>query len=220
MVNDSGAGRAADSVAVEFDDERLVANAGVLLTSTLIDRLGLERLVDRDGRPRPAPGRREAGPQGLLARPRDGAWGRFDRRLRPAARRGHRGAARTPRDGALDARHLPALVQLRACAPARSGAGGVDPASLVGRRGTRLRAPRDRHRLLHRRGARLRRSRAPASATPASAATTRSSPPARAPARCCTSACARDRRARDAARFASCRSWSPASVAPAPKARS
>ena len=35
-----------DSVAVEFDDERLVANAGVLLTSTLVDRLGLERLVD------------------------------------------------------------------------------------------------------------------------------------------------------------------------------
>jgi hypothetical protein len=37
----------AQSVPVEFDDERLVANAGVLLTSTLIDRLGLERLVDR-----------------------------------------------------------------------------------------------------------------------------------------------------------------------------
>jgi Transposase DDE domain group 1 len=36
----------ADSVAVEFDDERLVANAGVLLTRTLIERLGLERLVD------------------------------------------------------------------------------------------------------------------------------------------------------------------------------
>jgi Transposase DDE domain group 1 len=47
MVNGSGPLVRADSVTVGFDDERLVANAGVLLTSTLIDRLGLERLVDR-----------------------------------------------------------------------------------------------------------------------------------------------------------------------------
>lgn len=47
MVNGSGPLVRADSVAVEFDDERLVANAGVLLTSTLVDRLGLERLVDQ-----------------------------------------------------------------------------------------------------------------------------------------------------------------------------
>jgi hypothetical protein len=46
MVKDSGAAVRPDSVAVEFDDERLVANAGVMLTSTLINRLGLERLVD------------------------------------------------------------------------------------------------------------------------------------------------------------------------------
>jgi hypothetical protein len=46
MVNGCGALVRADSVAVEFDDERLVANAGVLLAGTLIDRLGLERLVD------------------------------------------------------------------------------------------------------------------------------------------------------------------------------
>ena len=46
-MNGSGAVVRAQSVPVEFDDERLVANAGVLLTSTLIDRLGLERLVDR-----------------------------------------------------------------------------------------------------------------------------------------------------------------------------
>jgi hypothetical protein len=46
MVNDSGVAVRPDSVAVEFDDERLVANAGVMLTSTLINRLGLERLVE------------------------------------------------------------------------------------------------------------------------------------------------------------------------------
>jgi hypothetical protein len=47
MVNGFGPLVRADSVAVEFDDERLVANAGLLLTSILVDRLGLERLVDR-----------------------------------------------------------------------------------------------------------------------------------------------------------------------------
>jgi hypothetical protein len=47
MVMDSGLVVRPDSVAVEFDDERLVANAGVMLTSTLINRLGLERLVDQ-----------------------------------------------------------------------------------------------------------------------------------------------------------------------------
>lgn len=47
MVKDSGVAVRLDSVAVEFDDERLVANAGVMLTSTLINRLGLGRLVDQ-----------------------------------------------------------------------------------------------------------------------------------------------------------------------------
>jgi hypothetical protein len=46
MVNDLGAGMRPDSVAVEFDDERLIANAGLLLTATLSARLGLDRLVD------------------------------------------------------------------------------------------------------------------------------------------------------------------------------
>ena len=46
MVNASGADVRPDSVAVEFDDERLVANAGLLLTSTLSRRLGLESLVE------------------------------------------------------------------------------------------------------------------------------------------------------------------------------
>jgi hypothetical protein len=46
MVKDSGEVVRLDSVRVEFDDERLVANAGVLLTSTLVKRLGVERLVD------------------------------------------------------------------------------------------------------------------------------------------------------------------------------
>lgn len=63
MVNGCGALVRADSVAVEFDDGRLIANAGLLLTGTLSDRLGLERLVDETvdlgGRPGAArPGRK------------------------------------------------------------------------------------------------------------------------------------------------------------------
>ena len=63
MVKDCGVAVRPDSVAVVFDDERLVADAGVVLTSTLIRRLGLERLVDEmvglGGRPGVArPGRK------------------------------------------------------------------------------------------------------------------------------------------------------------------
>ena len=46
MVNGSEAVVRRDSVTVEFDDERLIANAGLLLTSTLSERLGLGQLVD------------------------------------------------------------------------------------------------------------------------------------------------------------------------------
>jgi hypothetical protein len=46
MVNGSAPAVRCDSVAAAFDDERLIANAGLLLTSSLSRRLGLERLVD------------------------------------------------------------------------------------------------------------------------------------------------------------------------------
>ena len=46
MVKASAVAVKPDSLAVEFDDERLLAGAGVVLTSTLVDRLGLELLVD------------------------------------------------------------------------------------------------------------------------------------------------------------------------------
>ena len=36
-----------DSVGVEFDDERLVANAGLVLVATLSKRLGIEQMVDK-----------------------------------------------------------------------------------------------------------------------------------------------------------------------------
>jgi Transposase DDE domain group 1 len=60
MVKVSSESVRPDSVGVEFDDERLIANAGLVLVATLSRRLGLERLVDkmvrlgeRDGGARP-----------------------------------------------------------------------------------------------------------------------------------------------------------------------
>jgi Transposase DDE domain group 1 len=41
-----GGGRAFDRIVCAFDDERVVANAGLVLASTLADRLGIERVVD------------------------------------------------------------------------------------------------------------------------------------------------------------------------------
>jgi hypothetical protein len=62
MVNDR-AGVVLDRLRVEFDDERAIANAGLLLPATLAGRLGIEALVDETvdlgGRPAAArPGRK------------------------------------------------------------------------------------------------------------------------------------------------------------------
>jgi hypothetical protein len=58
-----GGGRAVDRLALAFDDERAVANAGLVLVSTLAERLGIEQIVDETvdlgGRPGAArPGRK------------------------------------------------------------------------------------------------------------------------------------------------------------------
>ena len=50
-----------DRYEVVFDDESLVADAGLLAAGTLIDRLGLEGLVDRDGAVGRSGGWREPG---------------------------------------------------------------------------------------------------------------------------------------------------------------
>jgi hypothetical protein len=47
MVNGSAAVVRPDSVGVEFDDERLIAGAGVVVVATLAARLGIERLVEK-----------------------------------------------------------------------------------------------------------------------------------------------------------------------------
>src|SRR4051812_47352081 len=49
MVTDARTrgGRALDRIDAAFDDERAVANAGVLLAATLAERLELEELIDQ-----------------------------------------------------------------------------------------------------------------------------------------------------------------------------
>ena len=51
MVTDFEArsGRSLDRFEAVFDDERVVANAGVLLPATLADRLGVQALIERAG---------------------------------------------------------------------------------------------------------------------------------------------------------------------------
>ena len=50
-----------DRIQISFDDQRLVANAGLLLPITLVHRLGLGELVDRHVHLGDAPGRANAG---------------------------------------------------------------------------------------------------------------------------------------------------------------
>ena len=47
MVNAGAVGTEPDRVVVAFDDERAVADAGVVLPAVLAARLGIEALVDR-----------------------------------------------------------------------------------------------------------------------------------------------------------------------------
>ena len=53
-----------ESAVVVFDDERAVANAGVMLPALLARRLGLEALVERVRGSRRSSGRGEPGAQG------------------------------------------------------------------------------------------------------------------------------------------------------------
>ena len=61
-----------DSVRVGFDEQRLVSDAGLLLTATLAERLGIEELVNESVWLDPTvAGGGAAGPQGDVAGARD-----------------------------------------------------------------------------------------------------------------------------------------------------
>ena len=75
MVHDGAdvpAGRNLDSVRVVFDEQRLVSDAGLLVTATLADRLGIEELVNESvWLGYKTPGAALPGQQGALAGARD-----------------------------------------------------------------------------------------------------------------------------------------------------
>ena len=53
-----------DATRVVFDDQRVIANPGVMLPAVLAGRLGLEALIDQTVCLGDRPGGRERGPQG------------------------------------------------------------------------------------------------------------------------------------------------------------
>lgn len=180
MVNDP-AGVVLDRLRVEFDDERAVANAGLLLPATLASRLGIEQLVDEtvdlSGRPGGArPGRKVLTLVHAMQLGADSIDDCDVLQLRP-----HPAGARARRIDALDVGNVSALLHLRACAgsteswPSRCGAPGRPGAGP--RRGAAADRPRRRRGARLREGGRLLR-------VHARAATTRCSRPAPAPTRC------------------------------------
>ena len=110
--------QAPDRFATTFDHEGLVANAGLILAGTLMDRLGLSALIERwvrtgSGEPGPqdsapwSPRCSQAAPTSITSRccapdAPGGCWGRPD--------------------GAVDGGVVPADVHVRSRPPARSGA--------------------------------------------------------------------------------------------------
>jgi Transposase DDE domain group 1 len=205
MVNDGGLVVAPGRLGVAFDDERLVADAGIVLPATLAARLGIEALVDEAVDLGDRAGAANAGAKvmTLVAAMALGADSIDDcdilRAGRTAALLGHRAAAPSTLGRFLRSftfghvRQLDRVLGESLERAWRAGAGPgegrlvVDVDSFVG----------EVHGY---------QKQAPASATQASAATTRCSPRALIPARCCTSACARARPTARAARCASSRS--------------
>jgi hypothetical protein len=111
-----------DQVEIAFDDERAVASAGLLLPATLAERLGIEQVTDQVVDLGDRPGRARPGRKLLtLVHAMVAGGDCIDDVVRAAALGSDRQRARPPGDGALHRRDLPALVHLRACAPARPG---------------------------------------------------------------------------------------------------
>ena len=112
-----------DGVQVEFDDERLVSDAGLDARSDACGAVG-DRGAGAAFRAAAAEaaGGGQRGPQGDVADLRDGAWRRQHRRLRRAARGPHAPAAWRLGCGAVDVGDVSARVHVRARAPARPAA--------------------------------------------------------------------------------------------------
>ena len=139
-----------DRIQVAFDDPRLVANAGLLLTATLAQHLGLGELVDHHLNLGSAPGRANTGDKlmTLVASAHGGR--RLHRRRRCAARRRDGRCSRLHGyQGVLDTGDVPAQLQL---GPRPSTGPGEPPVAGPGlgrRGGTRRRAVHHRPRFHH-----------------------------------------------------------------------
>ena len=188
----------------EFDEQRLVSDAGLLVTATLADRLGIEELVNESvwlGYRVPGaalPGRKVMSlVHGMLA----GADSIDDMNVLRAGSTGlvlgHRVMAPSTLGTFLRAftfGHVRQLDRVLDVALARAWEAGAGPGrAAVG----------DRYRQLHRRGPRRSEAGRRPTGTPASSGITRSSRSAPIPARCCTSATAKGKAntQRGAARF-------------------
>ena len=123
--------RSLDRFATTFDHEGLVANAGLILAATLMDRLGLLGLIERWVRT----GSANPGPKDSHAGRGDARWRHSHRSCRDAARGRHRSGAGVHPDGALHGGVVLADLHVRPRPPTRSGAGAHAGACLgTGRR--------------------------------------------------------------------------------------
>src|SRR3954451_17022829 len=85
-----------DGIAVGFDDERAVADAGIVLPATLSQRLDLEALVEENVDLGDRPGAANAAAKVMNADLRDGAGRGLHRGLRRPARRADGAGPRPP----------------------------------------------------------------------------------------------------------------------------
>jgi hypothetical protein len=112
-----------DGVRVEFDDERVVSDAGVMLVATVAQRLGIEALAARlVGLRRDRPGAANAGRKVMALIYAMVLGADQHRRHRRVAGRAHAPAAGRLDPGAIDAGDVSAGVHVRACPPARRAA--------------------------------------------------------------------------------------------------
>src|SRR3954454_20592922 len=125
-----------DAIAVNFDDERAVADAGIVLAASLAERLGIEALVDETVDLGDRPGAANAGAKvmTLVSAMALGAGCIDDCDVLRAGRTGQ--VLGPPGRGAVDAGDVPARVHLRARPPARPRSGRHADARLGGERRT------------------------------------------------------------------------------------
>ena len=122
-----------DRIHATFDDDNLVANAGLLLPATLVERLGVEALINTTVRLDGRVGGAVTGAQGVDAVEHDARWRVAHRSRRHVARRRVRGGGVASGDGTVDARHVPAVVHVRSCPPTRSRQRHCPPTGVGGR---------------------------------------------------------------------------------------